>query len=179
MSAEARLQPLVWSQAGSQPAMTGRPMGWRTIGPASSGLGEGLVGWDFLVSSCSSESLWLAGRLQAEFWCQFDSVSSNTLVQRASSLSRRLLRSEVWRTQDSTFPSPELIGELQRWDKIVSSGPWHCMWIFILFNKYKSFTPFSSQFRDIQLVNFEYIGHVVNPTLLPRSKQPNVLYAAA
>ena len=48
------LQTLVRNQAVSQPAVTGRPMSQHTIGPASSGLEEGLVGWDVLVSSPSS-----------------------------------------------------------------------------------------------------------------------------
>ena len=40
---------LVRVQALSQPSMTGRPMGWCTIGPATSGLGEGLAGRDVPV----------------------------------------------------------------------------------------------------------------------------------
>ena len=40
----------------SQPAATGRPMGRRTIGPVSSGLGEGLAGRDVLVPSRTSDS---------------------------------------------------------------------------------------------------------------------------
>jgi hypothetical protein len=43
-------------QALSQPAPTGRPIGRRTIGPASSGLGEGLAGRDVLVPSRTSKS---------------------------------------------------------------------------------------------------------------------------
>jgi hypothetical protein len=41
---EESLQTLVRSQALSQPAVIGSPIGRRTIGPASSGLGEGLAG---------------------------------------------------------------------------------------------------------------------------------------
>jgi hypothetical protein len=37
---EASLQTLVRSQAVSQPAVIGRPIGWRTIGPASSMFGR-------------------------------------------------------------------------------------------------------------------------------------------
>ncbi|XP_064862592.1 transmembrane ascorbate-dependent reductase CYB561 isoform X1 [Oncorhynchus nerka] len=40
----------------SQSATTGRPMGRRTIGPESSGLGEGLAGRDVPVPSCTSDS---------------------------------------------------------------------------------------------------------------------------
>ncbi|XP_064795155.1 uncharacterized protein LOC135515406 [Oncorhynchus masou masou] len=79
MSVKAPLQPRVRFQAVSQPGVTGRPMRRRTIGPASSGLGEGLASRDVLVSSCSSDSLWRAGRLQADIGRQFNSVSSDTM----------------------------------------------------------------------------------------------------
>jgi hypothetical protein len=42
--AEVSRQTLVRSQAVPQPAVIGSPIGRRTIGPASSGLGEGLAG---------------------------------------------------------------------------------------------------------------------------------------
>ena len=47
---------LVRVQALSQLATSGRPMGRRTIGPASSGLGEGLAGRDVHVPLRSSDS---------------------------------------------------------------------------------------------------------------------------
>ena len=62
---------------------------WRTIGPVSSGLGEGLAGRDFLVPSRSSDSLWRAGCLQADKGCQLDGVSSDTLLQLASGLPKQ------------------------------------------------------------------------------------------
>ena len=58
-----------------------------TIGPASTELWEGLASPDFLVPLRSSDSLWQAGRLQADFGCQLDGVSSDTLVWLASGLS--------------------------------------------------------------------------------------------
>ena len=56
-----------------------------------------------------SDSLWWARHLQADFICQLNS---------AFGLSGRVLRSAVWRvmfqrTHDSTFASPEPVGELQ------------------------------------------------------------------
>jgi hypothetical protein len=49
--------------------------------------GEGLDSRDFLVPLRSSNSLWRAGRLQADFGRQLDSVNSTTLVWLASELS--------------------------------------------------------------------------------------------
>jgi hypothetical protein len=103
----------------SQPAVTGSPIGRRTIGPASSGLGEGLAGRILLDSPRSSDSLWRAGRLLADLGRQLNGVSSDTLVRLASGLSWQVLRSAVWRvmfqrTHDSTFASPGPVGELQR-----------------------------------------------------------------
>ena len=83
----ASLQTQVRSQAVSQPAATVRPMRRRTIGPASSGLGDGLAGRDFLVPSCCSDSLWQAKHLKADLDRQLDGVSSETLVWLASWLS--------------------------------------------------------------------------------------------
>uniref|UniRef100_A0A4W5PWT2 Eosinophil peroxidase n=1 Tax=Hucho hucho TaxID=62062 RepID=A0A4W5PWT2_9TELE len=58
----------------------------------------------------SSDSLWRAGRLQADLGHQLNGVSSDTLVQLASGLSGRVLRSVAWRVMfqrmhDSTFTS--------------------------------------------------------------------------
>ena len=91
---EASLQTRVWSKAVSQPALTGRPMRRCTIGPASFGLGEGFAGRDFLVPLCSNDSLWRAWRLQADFGCQLDGVSSDTLVQLASVLSDQCVKKQ-------------------------------------------------------------------------------------
>jgi hypothetical protein len=107
---EASLQTRVRSRAVSQPAVIGSPIGWRTIGPAASGLEKDLAGGDLLGSSCSSDSLWQAGRFQADLGCQFNGISSDTLVQLASGLSERVLRSAVWRVMfrrvhESTFAS--------------------------------------------------------------------------
>ena len=82
------------SQAVSQPALTGRPMSQCTIGPVSSGLGEGLAGRDFLVPSCSSDSLWQVGRLQADFVRQLDSFSCKILVWLASGLSEQCVKKQ-------------------------------------------------------------------------------------
>ena len=49
------LQILIQFQAVSQPAWTWRPMRWCTICPAPSGLGEGLIARDVLVSSRSND----------------------------------------------------------------------------------------------------------------------------
>ena len=66
----------------------------RTIGPASSGLGEGLDERDFFVPLCSSKSLWRAGHLQAESGRQLDGVSSDTLVRLASRLSEQCVKKQ-------------------------------------------------------------------------------------
>jgi hypothetical protein len=60
------LETLVQIQALSQPATTGRPMGRRTICPASSGLGEGLAGRDVLVPSPTSDSCGRTGTMHAD-----------------------------------------------------------------------------------------------------------------
>ena len=65
-----------------------------TIGPASSGLGEGLASRDFLVPLRSSNSLWQAGRLQADFGRQLDHVFSDTLVRLASGLSEQCIKKQ-------------------------------------------------------------------------------------
>ena len=66
----------------------------------------------------SSESLWGAGRLQADFGLSVESCFLNTLL-----LSGRVLRSTLWwvlfwRTHDSTFAFSEPVGQLQQWHKI-------------------------------------------------------------
>jgi hypothetical protein len=50
---------------------------------------EGLAVRDFLVPSRSSDSLWRAGCLQADEGCQLDGVSSDTLLQLASGLTKQ------------------------------------------------------------------------------------------
>ena len=67
---EVSLQTRVRSRAVSQPAVNGSPIGWRAIGPVLYGLGEGLVVGVLLGSPRSSDSLWQAGRLQADLGCQ-------------------------------------------------------------------------------------------------------------
>jgi hypothetical protein len=83
---EASLQPLVRFQTVSQLAVTRRHMRRCTIGPTSSRLGEGLASCDFLVPLRSSDSLWRAGRLQADLVRQLNSVS---LVRLSSGLSEQ------------------------------------------------------------------------------------------
>jgi hypothetical protein len=68
--------------------------------------------------------LWRAECLQADIGRQVNGVSSDTLVQLASGLSERVLRSAAWRvmfrrTHDSTFAFLEHVGALQQRDKIV------------------------------------------------------------
>ena len=65
-----------------------------TIGPASSGLGEGLAGRDVLVPSHSSDFLWRAGRMHADFGRQLYSVSSDTLVRLVSGLSKQFVKKQ-------------------------------------------------------------------------------------
>ena len=101
---------------------TGRPMRRHTIGPALSWLGEGLAGRDVLDPSCSSNSLWRDGCMDADFGQQLYGISSKTLVWLASglSVSRRRAAWQVRVSEDawlSTFTSPESVRELQRWDK--------------------------------------------------------------
>ena len=98
----------------SQLTETGRPMRKRTTGPALSKLGEGLAGQEFLVPSCSSDSLWQARHLQTDIGRQLNSVSSDTLVQLASGLS------EQCGIAGSCFVSPESVRELQQWDKTIT-----------------------------------------------------------
>ena len=102
-------------------------MGWHAFGPASFGLGEGLTSQDVLVTSCSSDSLWRAGRLQADFGRQLDGVSSD-MLRLASGLSERCFKKLcglVGRVSEdawlSTLASPEYVQELQRWDKTVAT----------------------------------------------------------
>ena len=76
----------------SQLAETGRPMRRHTVGPMSSGLEEGLAGRDVLVTLRSSDSLWRAGCLHADFGRQLYGVSSDTLVRLASVLSEQRVK---------------------------------------------------------------------------------------
>ena len=79
-----------------------------TIGPASARLEEGLARGALLGSSRSSDFLWRAGRLQADF-------VSRTVFPPKHWLSERVLRSAVWRVMfRRTHDSPEPVGELQR-----------------------------------------------------------------
>ena len=59
------LEILVRVQALLQPTVTGRLMGRRTIGPASSGLGEGVAGRDVLVPSRTSDTCGGPGTVHA------------------------------------------------------------------------------------------------------------------
>ena len=83
---EASLQTRIRSKALSQLAVTGRPMRQCTIGPASSGLGEGLSGRDFLVPSRSSDS-GRARRMHADTVARCTVFLPTTLVRLASELS--------------------------------------------------------------------------------------------
>ena len=72
----AVLEVSLQTRAVTQPSVSGRHMRRRTIGPVSSGLGEGLAGRDVLVPSRYSYSCG-----------EPDDVSSDTLVRLASRLS--------------------------------------------------------------------------------------------
>jgi hypothetical protein len=66
----------------------------RTIGQTLSGFGEGLAGWDVLVPSRSSNSLWRAGHMNADFGPKLYSVSSNTLARLDSALSEQCVKKQ-------------------------------------------------------------------------------------
>ena len=98
-------------------------MGRHTIGPALSGLGEGLAGRDVLVSSLTGNS---CGGLGAVYGCQVYSVFSDTLVQLASGFSGHCVKKQCGLVglccvskdaQLSTCASPESVWEMQRRDK--------------------------------------------------------------
>jgi hypothetical protein len=55
---------------------------------------ESLACWDYLVPSRYTDSLWQAGRLQADFGFQLDGVSSDTLVRLASGLSEKCIKKQ-------------------------------------------------------------------------------------
>jgi hypothetical protein len=74
---------------GSRPAAARRPMGQHTIGPASSGLGEGLADRDVLVPSRTSDSCGGPGVVHAD-----QVVSSDTLVRLASGLSGHCVKKQ-------------------------------------------------------------------------------------
>ena len=78
----------------SQPAVIRSHIGWGTIGQVSSGVGHGLAGGALVGSSCSSDSLWRAGCLQADLGRQLNSVSFDTLVQLASGLSEQCVKKQ-------------------------------------------------------------------------------------
>ena len=89
---EVSLQTRVWSQPVSQPAVAVSPIERRTIGPASSGLGDGLAEGDLLGSLRSRDSLWRARRLQADL----QSSIEQCFLRNTSGLSGQVLRSAVW-----------------------------------------------------------------------------------
>ena len=64
-------------------------MSRRTIG-----LREGLAGLDDLVPSRSSDSLWWAGHMHADFIRQLNSVSSETFVRLAFGLSEQCVKKQ-------------------------------------------------------------------------------------
>ena len=86
---EGPLQTLVWSRTVSQPAMTGRPMRRRTIGPASSVWPAGMsLSHHALATS-------VAGRAHARWHgCKLYGVFSHTLVRLASGLSEQCVKKQ-------------------------------------------------------------------------------------
>ena len=111
----------VRSQAVSQLAVTRRPMRRRTIGPASSGLGEGLASQEFLVPSRSSDSCGRPGACMLTWspgvWCFLRHIGAagfrvkRALCQEAVRLGWVVFRRKAWL---STFATPEFARELQR-----------------------------------------------------------------
>ena len=122
---DVRTDP-VRSRAVSQLAVTGRPMRRRTMGPALSGLREGLAGRDFLVPS--QWLLWRAGHMHADMvarctelplihWCGW-LPGKEGIVSRSSA---------AWLGRVSedaliSFASSESERELQRWNKTVTTN---------------------------------------------------------
>ena len=105
------------------PAVTGRPMRRRTIGPVLSELGEGLAGWDVHVPSRCSDS---CGTPDACTLVRSPGgrVSSATLVWLASGLSVHCVKKQCCLAgvgfvdaRLATFASPEAV----RWDKTIDS----------------------------------------------------------
>ena len=90
-----RCKALHRSARGITTDQSSRPMKWRTIGPVPSGSAEdSLAGRDVLVSSCSSDSLWRAGHVHADFCRQLYGVSSDTLVRLATGLSDQCVKKQ-------------------------------------------------------------------------------------
>ena len=115
------LQILVPFPALVQPPATGRPMRWRTIGPASSGLGEGLASRDVLVLSRSNNSCGGPGactltRSPGERGFLWHIGAAGFQVKRAVCQEAAWLGGVVFRI------SPESVRELQRWDKTISTN---------------------------------------------------------
>ncbi|CDQ68478.1 unnamed protein product [Oncorhynchus mykiss] len=82
-----------------------------TVGPMSSGLEEGLAGRDVLVTLRSSDSLWRAGCLHADFGRQLYGVSSDTLVRLASVLSEQRVKKRVFlHDLEGCLETPEGVG---------------------------------------------------------------------
>jgi hypothetical protein len=94
---------------GSSPGcvVTGRPVGRRTIGPALSGLGEGLADRDVLVPSRSSDS---CGAGHSDTVSQVYCVFSDALVRLTSRLSGHYVKKQcglfVFRRMHGSRPSP-------------------------------------------------------------------------
>ena len=112
---------LVRIQAVSQPAVARTPIGRRTIGPASSGLGEGLAGIDVLVPSRTSDSCGGPGAVHADtvarctvfpttHWCGW-LPGWMGIMSRSSAAWLGCVSEDAWL---STFASPESERELQR-----------------------------------------------------------------
>ena len=83
-------------------------MGRRTIGPASFGLGEGLVGRDVLVPSHTSDSCGGPGSVHADTVTRCNGVSSDTLVRLASGLTGRGVKKQLCCVSEDAFRSSPL-----------------------------------------------------------------------
>ena len=99
---EASLLTGIQSRAVSQPAITGRPMRCRTIGPASPSLGEGLARQDVLIPSRSSDSCGRPGAcMLTQCFLGHISVAGFRVKQAVSQEVVRLGRVMFLRTHDS------------------------------------------------------------------------------
>jgi hypothetical protein len=93
---------------------------------------RGGFGRHVLVPSCSSDSLWGAGHMHADFGRKLYGISYDILVQLASWLSEHCVKKQCGMrgcvSEDTwLFASPESVLELQRWDKTVTTN-----WIVLI-----------------------------------------------
>ena len=123
--------PPEW-RTGSSPGSVAAVWGRRTIGPASSGLGEGLAGRDVLALK---QLLWWAGHADTVARCTVFPLKHwyGWFLGKVGSVAWLGCVSEcAWL---STFTSLESERELQRWDKTLTTNwiPWNWCKSFYIF----------------------------------------------